>query len=121
MNERRESLTEGKSARQTCARFATMRRFVITPGSAAGEPLHVFSSLERRSLRWDTALEAARAALSAQTSLLLRLLVASQTRCGFRREGLAARLYRAATIPSGNGSGSALLPGRRCSSPAAGG
>jgi hypothetical protein len=47
---------------------------VITPGSSAGELLHVLSSLERRSERWDTDPESARAALSAAVSLLLRLL-----------------------------------------------
>jgi hypothetical protein len=47
---------------------------VITPGSSAGELLHVLSSLERRSDRWDSDPESARAALSAAVSLLLRLL-----------------------------------------------
>ena len=47
---------------------------VITPGSTAGEPLHVLSSLERRSARWDDDPEAARAALSAAVSLVLRLV-----------------------------------------------
>jgi hypothetical protein len=47
---------------------------VITPGSSAGERLHVLSSLERRSERWDSDPESARAALSAAVSLLLRLL-----------------------------------------------
>jgi DNA helicase HerA-like ATPase len=47
---------------------------VITPGSSAGEQLHVLSSLERRSGRWDADPESARAALSAAVSLLLRLL-----------------------------------------------
>jgi len=47
---------------------------VITPGSTAGEPLHVLSSLERRSPRWDTDPEAARSALAAAVSLVLRLL-----------------------------------------------
>jgi hypothetical protein len=47
---------------------------VITPGSSAGEMLHVLSSLERRSARWDHDAESARAALSAAVSLLLRLL-----------------------------------------------
>jgi hypothetical protein len=47
---------------------------VITPGSSAGELLHVLSSLERRSDRWDTDPESARAALSATVSLVLRLL-----------------------------------------------
>ena len=35
---------------------------VLTPGSTAGEPLHVLSSLERRSASWDADPEAARAA-----------------------------------------------------------
>jgi len=47
---------------------------IITPGSDAGELLHVLSSLERRSSRWDTDVEGARAALSAAISLLLRLV-----------------------------------------------
>jgi hypothetical protein len=47
---------------------------VITPGSTSGELLHVLSSLERRSERWDTDPESARAALSAAISLVLRLL-----------------------------------------------
>jgi hypothetical protein len=47
---------------------------VITPGSTAGELLHVLSPLERRSPRWDTDPESARAALSAAVSLVLRLL-----------------------------------------------
>lgn len=47
---------------------------LITPGSSAGEPLHVLSSLERRSSRWDTDPESARDGLSAAISLVLRLL-----------------------------------------------
>jgi DNA helicase HerA-like ATPase len=47
---------------------------VVTPGSPAGELLHVLSSLERRSERWDDDPDAARAALSAAVSLVLRLL-----------------------------------------------
>ncbi len=47
---------------------------VITPGADAGELLHVLSSLERRSSRWDTDVEGASAALSAAISLILRLL-----------------------------------------------
>jgi hypothetical protein len=46
---------------------------VITPGANAGELLHVLSSLERRSERWDSDPESARAALSAAVSLVLRL------------------------------------------------
>ena len=47
---------------------------VVTPGSTAGEPLHLLSSLERRSARWDSDVESARATLSASISLVLRLL-----------------------------------------------
>ncbi len=47
---------------------------VITPGSSAGELLHVLSSLERPSERWQSDPESARGALSAAISLVLRLL-----------------------------------------------
>ena len=47
---------------------------VLTPGGSAGEPLHVLSSLERRSAPWDSDPEAARDALSAAVSLVLQLL-----------------------------------------------
>lgn len=47
---------------------------VITPGSSAGESLHLLSSLERRSARWDQDPEASRSSLSAAISLVLRLL-----------------------------------------------
>jgi hypothetical protein len=46
---------------------------VITPGSDAGEPLHLLSALERRSPRWDSDVASARATLSAAVSLVLRL------------------------------------------------
>jgi hypothetical protein len=47
---------------------------VLTPGSMAGEPVHILSSLERRSASWDTDPEASRAAISAAISLVLRLI-----------------------------------------------
>ena len=47
---------------------------VITPGSDAGESLHLLSALERRSTRWDTDVPGARAALSAAISFVLRLI-----------------------------------------------
>ncbi len=53
---------------------ARTRVRVLTPGSTAGEPLHVLSSLERRSPLWDVDPESARAALSAAVSLVLRLV-----------------------------------------------
>jgi hypothetical protein len=47
---------------------------LITPGSTAGEPLHVLSSLERPGSNWANDPEGARASLSAAVSLVLRLL-----------------------------------------------
>ena len=53
---------------------------VLTPGGSAGEPLHMLSSLERRSPRWDSDPEAARDALTAAVSLVLRRWGASPIR-----------------------------------------
>ncbi|MBN8615541.1 MAG: ATP-binding protein [Deltaproteobacteria bacterium] len=47
---------------------------VITPGSDAGEPLHLLSALERRSSRWDHDIDNARATLEAAVSMVLRLM-----------------------------------------------
>ncbi|MBL8679405.1 MAG: ATP-binding protein [Myxococcales bacterium] len=50
---------------------------VLTPGSNAGEPVHLLSSLEQRSPLWDGApsdIEVARNALASAVSLVLRLL-----------------------------------------------
>ena len=47
---------------------------VLTPGMLAGEPLNILSSLERPSAAWASDVEAAREALSASISLLLRLV-----------------------------------------------
>ncbi|MEJ7735769.1 MAG: helicase HerA-like domain-containing protein, partial [Polyangiaceae bacterium] len=47
---------------------------VLTPGTTAGEPVHVLSSLEMRSPLWEEDEEAAREAVSASVSLLLRLV-----------------------------------------------
>jgi hypothetical protein len=54
-----------------CARSAIR---VITPGAGSGERLHLLSGLERASGRWQSDPEAARDALSAAVSLLLRLI-----------------------------------------------
>jgi hypothetical protein len=73
--QRREGLTQwgiDESALQSFQQQTALR--VITPGATAAEPLHVLSSLERTSTRWKSDPEAARAALSASVSLLLRLL-----------------------------------------------
>ncbi|WP_437594653.1 helicase HerA-like domain-containing protein [Sorangium sp. So ce1000] len=47
---------------------------LLTPGTTAGEPVHVLSALETPSSLWDEDEEAAREALSASLSLLLRLV-----------------------------------------------
>jgi DNA helicase HerA-like ATPase len=47
---------------------------VITPGSNAGEPLHVLSALERPASDWEKDPTSARASLAAAVSLVLRLL-----------------------------------------------
>ena len=74
-SERRQALTAWRIGDAELGAFhAGSHVRVITPGSAAGEPLHVLSSLERRSPRWDSDVESARAALSAAISLVLRLL-----------------------------------------------
>jgi hypothetical protein len=73
--ERMERLAEWDiTERHVGAYASSVALRVITPGSTAGEPLHVLSSLERRSERWDTDRESARGALSAAVSLVLRLL-----------------------------------------------
>jgi hypothetical protein len=58
---------------ELAAHAATTHVRVVTPGSDAGEPLHLLSALERRSPRWDHDPSTARAALSAAISLVLRL------------------------------------------------
>lgn len=72
---RREALAEwniGENEVRSYADKVAVR--VLTPGGSAGEPLHMLSSLERRASRWDLDPEAARDALSAAVSLVLRLL-----------------------------------------------
>jgi hypothetical protein len=74
-SERRRALTAWGLAEDDLRAFAASTRIrVVTPGASAGEPLHVLSSLERRSDRWDRDPESARYALSAAVSLVLRLL-----------------------------------------------
>ncbi len=47
---------------------------LLTPGACSGEGLHILSALEHRSPIWDQDLDAARSALGAGVSLVLRLL-----------------------------------------------
>ncbi len=71
---RREGLMKWKIGEAELAEFASKVVVrVLTPGSDAGESLHLLSALERRSPRWDSDPQSARATLSATVSLLLRL------------------------------------------------
>jgi hypothetical protein len=73
--QRRAALAEcGIGEAELAAYTAGVSVRVLTPGATAGEPLHMLSSLERRSPRWDADPEAARDALAAAVSLVLRLL-----------------------------------------------
>ncbi|HEY1532854.1 MAG TPA: helicase HerA-like domain-containing protein [Polyangiaceae bacterium] len=73
--QRRSALAEWQIGEPELAAYASTTQVrVLTPGGTAGEPLHMLSSLERRSPRWDSDPEAARNALTAAVSLVLRLL-----------------------------------------------
>jgi hypothetical protein len=75
MEERRSRLESWGIDDDAIARYRTrVTVHVRTPGSTAGEPLHLLSGLERPSSRWKDDPEAARATLSAAISLVLRLL-----------------------------------------------
>ncbi len=73
--ERRDKLARWSIAEPELAAYRAATTFrVITPGSNAGELLHVLSSLERHGERFSRDADSARAALSAAVSLVLRLL-----------------------------------------------
>ena len=53
--QRRSALAEWQIGEPELAAYAAATRVrVLTPGGTAGEPLHMLSSLERRSPRWDS-------------------------------------------------------------------
>ena len=73
--QRKLGLAEHGIAEAELTRYAAGHHLrVLSPGSTAGEALHVLSPLEKRSARWDSDPESARGALSAAVSLALRLL-----------------------------------------------
>ncbi len=73
--ERQTNLRAWGFEEQDLAEFCQRSCFrVLTPGASSGEGLHMLSSLERRSDSWDQDPDAARSALSAGISLVLRLL-----------------------------------------------
>ena len=75
IEERRAGLAKSGIGEAELASFGARSLVrVITPGSSAGEGLHLLSSLERRSTRWDGDVEGARSAMSAAVSLVLELV-----------------------------------------------
>jgi hypothetical protein len=64
----------GLGAQDVAALAAKTAMRLITPGTTAGEPLHLLSALENPSPLWATDVEAAREALGASITLLLRLV-----------------------------------------------
>lgn len=73
--ERRAGLKAWNVTENDLRRFAdTTHIQVITPGSSAGTPLHVLSSIEHPVTDWKAQPDAALASLSAAVSLVLRLL-----------------------------------------------
>jgi hypothetical protein len=72
---RKRELTKWSISEDDLASYcASTNVRVITPGSDAGEPLHLLSALERRSSRWDHDLDGARATLEAAVSMALGLV-----------------------------------------------
>ena len=72
---RAEGLARADIDAATLASFREHTAFrVITPGGGGGESLHVLSALEQANAQWRDDPDAARAALSASISLVLRLL-----------------------------------------------
>ncbi len=75
LEKRRKELTTAGIAEADLAHYcASTHVRVITPGSDAGESLHLLSALERRSSRWDHDVVNARATLEAAVSMVLRLM-----------------------------------------------
>ena len=72
---RKKELTASSITERDLAHYCASTHIrVITPGSDAGEPLHLLSALERRSPRWDTHVHNARTTLEAAISMVLRLM-----------------------------------------------
>jgi DNA helicase HerA-like ATPase len=86
---------------------------VLTPGSTAGEPIHLLSALERRSPLWDTDLELAREALASALSLVLRLVGRDPDPTRSRDHVLLAVLAERRLLAGAGGpGGAARRPGR---------
>jgi hypothetical protein len=96
---------------------AALRRFgerthvrVVTPGSDAGEPLHLLSALERRSPRWDDDVEGARATLGAAISLVMRLVGRDAEPGKSREHALLSVLAERRLVAGKDASLGALVP-----------
>ncbi len=99
--ERQQGLAAWNIGERDLQAFAqTTRVQVITPGSTAGTPLHVLSSLENPVASWQRDPEAARASLSAAVSLLLRLLDRNPDPASSRDHVLLAERRLRAGLPS---------------------
>jgi hypothetical protein len=82
---------------------------LLTPGATSGESLHILSTLERRSPRWDTDPESARDALSAAISLMLRLLGRDSDPAKSREHVLLSLLAERRLLSGGNAELPALM------------
>jgi hypothetical protein len=108
--QRKEGLAEWQIDEMSLRAFAESTSVrVITPGSSAGESLHLLSSLERRSSRWDDDPESARAALSAAVSLVLRLVGRDPDPARSREHVLLSVLAEKRLVAGGTAELSALL------------
>jgi hypothetical protein len=111
MDKRKAGLASAGIGEHELADFAAKTYVrVVTPGSDAGEPLHLLSAIERRSPRWDHDVEGARATLGAAVSMVLRLIGRDGDPGKSREHALLsvlaeARLRRGETAPL-----DALLP-----------
>ncbi|MBN8610267.1 MAG: ATP-binding protein [Deltaproteobacteria bacterium] len=83
---------------------------IVTPGSDAGEQLHLLSALERRSPRWDDDLEGARSTLGAAISLVMRLVGRDAEPGKSREHALLSVLAEKRLIAGKDASLGALVP-----------
>jgi hypothetical protein len=83
---------------------------IITPGSDAGESLHLLSGLERRSSRWDTDLYGARDTLGAAVSMVLGLIGREADPGKSREHALLSTLAERRLISGAPSELAALLP-----------
>ncbi len=110
--EKRARNLEGWGIDETALRAFDAKAHVriVTPGSDAGEPLHVLSALERRSPRWDDDVEGARATLAAAISLVMRLVGREAEPSKSREHALLSVLAERRLLAGKDASLAALVP-----------